>query len=469
MNNEEYNKVLITCFEYMYKYIDKMDISDSQKTILRGRLNTVIENRINIDIEGNSVYGAYYPNSKTLEFNAKVYRNQEEAYTYTIHEIKHAMEHYEEKLGFQNLDTDKGVGFNEGVTQLFATNNALKLINKQEQNKIKKSVGVYMETHLDEYHIEAKMCQLFCESLGISENELFEIQSLNMEDKLKEYTEKFDKYADSKKYFLLIDEIYKIRSKTWSNQEKGFLNDDIELSNEDVKKIKELIDTSQKEILKYIESATPERIQELTDKMIPVSENEITDELLIAQEDYLNYQNYVSKKLNINENDILFITGLEHNLYKNLQSIGLTSLGTQEMYFSKSGKILKTNIVFTEDGVACDGEFKEVLGKSLQKIRDSIEYTEVIGNHDKNEVLFYSKEKQDENKRKYIAFLNNKDRIPLIIEKQLSSKNSSDILDLMKTIRENKDDTYTANELNKGIEGNYKIDKFGNVILGEER
>lgn len=65
------------------------------------------------DIQGKAIYGMYVINEKRLYFNAKVYKNEVEALTYILHEIKHGLDHFKDSIGFEN--NGQFVGINEGA------------------------------------------------------------------------------------------------------------------------------------------------------------------------------------------------------------------------------------------------------------------------------------------------------------------------------------------------------------------
>lgn len=61
-----------------------------------------MKNGVEYDINGKSVYGVYVSGQKKLYFNAKVYKDEEEAIIYMLHEMKHALDDNEKSIGFDS-------------------------------------------------------------------------------------------------------------------------------------------------------------------------------------------------------------------------------------------------------------------------------------------------------------------------------------------------------------------------------
>ena len=116
-----------------------------------------MKNGVEYDIDGKAIYGVYVPSQKKLYFNAKVYKDEEEAIIYMLHEIKHALDDDEESIGFDSKTSNIGVGSNEGATQRFATDMAEAILNIQIPETLNSSLGIQIKTNLDEYQIEDKL------------------------------------------------------------------------------------------------------------------------------------------------------------------------------------------------------------------------------------------------------------------------------------------------------------------------
>ena len=127
-----------------------------------------MKNGVEYDINGKSVYGVYVSGQKKLYFNAKVYKDEEEAIIYMLHEMKHALDDNEKSIGFDSKTSNMGVGGNEGATQRFATDMAEAILNIQIPETLHNSLGIQINTNLDEYQIEDKLNELFCKAIGVS-------------------------------------------------------------------------------------------------------------------------------------------------------------------------------------------------------------------------------------------------------------------------------------------------------------
>lgn len=100
-----------------------------------------------------------------------------EALIYSIHEIKHALDAFGEKIGFEDEATHEGVGRNEGETQRFATDMAEEILGEKVEPTVQKSLGISLLTNLDEYQLEDRMNELFCKAIGISRAEFLRMQN----------------------------------------------------------------------------------------------------------------------------------------------------------------------------------------------------------------------------------------------------------------------------------------------------
>ena len=171
----EFNKVLAKALDIVELGVKKGYFDENRKEELNNKLISIFKNGIVYDLPGTAIYGMYSPSEKKLYFNAKVFKSEEEALVYILHEIKHGLDHYDDIIGFEYQD--KGVGINEGATQRFATDMAEEILNMKFPREVQSSLGVRFNTHLDEYQIEDKLNELFCIAMGISMEELIKMQN----------------------------------------------------------------------------------------------------------------------------------------------------------------------------------------------------------------------------------------------------------------------------------------------------
>lgn len=122
----DFHKVLSKVLDIVDVGIKKGYFDENRKEELNNKLVAIFNNGIVYDLPGTAVYGIYSPSEMKLYFNAKVFKNEEEALVYILHEIKHGLDHYDESIGFEYQD--KGVGMNEGATQRFATDVAEEIL-----------------------------------------------------------------------------------------------------------------------------------------------------------------------------------------------------------------------------------------------------------------------------------------------------------------------------------------------------
>ena len=122
----DFKKVLSKALDIVDVGIKKGYFDENKKEELNNKLVAIFNNGIVYDLPGTAVYGMYSPSKKKLYFNAKVFKTEEEALVYILHEIKHGLDHYDESIGFEYQD--KGIGMNEGATQRFATDVAEEIL-----------------------------------------------------------------------------------------------------------------------------------------------------------------------------------------------------------------------------------------------------------------------------------------------------------------------------------------------------
>ena len=167
-----------------------------------------MKNGVEYDINGKSVYGVYVSGQKKLYFNAKVYKDEEEAIIYMLHEMKHALDDNEKSIGFDSKTSNMGVGGNEGATQRFATDMAEAILNIQIPETLHNSLGIQINTNLDEYQIEDKLNELFCKAIGVSRADFLQAQNEESKEAFNRMIEKFNRYASYEDFRKALDGIY---------------------------------------------------------------------------------------------------------------------------------------------------------------------------------------------------------------------------------------------------------------------
>ena len=168
MKVDEFQKVLEKSLSIINVGIKKGYFKKEDKRVLTDKLLKVLKKGIVKDITGNAIYGVYVLNQQRLYYNAKVFKDEQEALIYVLHEMKHALDDNEKSIGFESKTEDEGVGINEGATQRFATDIAEEILQVEIPKTEQTSLGIMLNTNLDEYQIEDKMNELLCNALGIS-------------------------------------------------------------------------------------------------------------------------------------------------------------------------------------------------------------------------------------------------------------------------------------------------------------
>lgn len=376
----EFNKVLSKALDIVNVGVKKGYFDETRIDELNNKLISIFKNGIVYDLPGTAVYGMYSPSEKKLYFNAKVFKNEEEALVYILHEIKHGLDHYNKAIGFEY--EDKGVGINEGATQRFATDMAEEILNIKFPRNIKSSLGVQFNTHLDEYQIEDKLNELFCIAMGIRMENFIKLQSESQKDKYNKLIDKFNQYANYDVFKNSLDEIYKIQEETWFDENHNLLNEEKEPSIDQTKRAMSLINRCKQELLKYAKKENLfviDRIKEETFMAINeygeiirdnYTENEVvnqndlnsddimTEENIVTQADYINYQQNIVNQVNSNilNNDcsIVFVTEFRYE-HENCDKI---------IYFRK-GELYQKMLIPMLDDMKLD-----IANISVQKVDD---------------------------------------------------------------------------------------------------
>lgn len=374
----DFNKVLSKALDIVDVGIKRKYFDENRKEELNNKLVTIFNNGIVYDLPGTAVYGMYSPSEKKLYFNAKVFKNEEEALVYILHEIKHGLDHYDEYIGFEHQD--KGVGMNEGATQRFATDVAGEILQIEFPKNIQSSLGIQLNTNLDEYQIEDKLNELFCIAVGISMNEFIKMQNNPQKEDFRRLIDKFNQHTSYEMFRESLDQIYMIQEETWFDENHNMLDKEKEPTAEQTKRTMELISRCKRLLLKYAEKENlkaVDRIKEVSFMTIneygeiirdgydePIKqtnseENDImSDENIVMQADYINYQqnilNQIRSNVLINECAIIFVTEFRYE-DDNCEKI---------IYFRKGNSYQKIIIPMKDDKTI------DIANISIQKIDD---------------------------------------------------------------------------------------------------
>lgn len=439
----------------------------------RDRLNNTLEllfsKEIKTDIEGDAIYGCYRPETKTLEFNVKVFKDEEEALIYTLHEIKHGLDDVDGRIGFQMQD-NRGVGRNEGVTQRFATNMAEILMGKEILEKEQTCMGVTLNTNLDEYQLEDKINSLFCEALGISETDFIKMQNAEDLTSFEELKTKFNEYADFDVFNNALDEIYYIQAETWFDEQNEFLEKEKEASPEQIQRIQNCIQTCQQHILAYVLNARPEISEDIKARMIHF-EGQVLSFLLMAggvlkileennkyeteekndigemtynemryQKDYSEYLDFIKQGLNLEDEEIVYASGLEEYPF-DLEDTNLKLLlenGDKKeviLYLRKGDEYLRKEITIDKNGVSNVSESEKL--QNAGEIIEGIEVTEVLAAPEEY-IRFLRYIGYEENAKKiqakYQYYLENIDKLEELQEKTPTDNSIADMMDYMRAL-----------------------------------
>lgn len=374
----DFNKVLSKALDIVDVGIKKGYFDENRNEELNSKLITIFNNGIVYDLPGIAIYGMYSPSEKKLYFNAKVFKTEEEALIYILHEIKHGLDHYDEVIGFECQD--EGVGINEGATQRFATDIAEEILQIEIPKKVQSSLGIQLNTHLDEYQIEDRLNELFCIAMGISMSEFIKMQNDPQKEKFKRLIDKFNQYASYEAFRESLDQIYMIQEETWFDENHNMLDKEKEPTVDQTKRAMELISRCKKILLKYAQRknliavdkikeasfmATNEYgeiIRDSYDESINQTNLEETDvmseENIVMQADYINYHQNILNQIGINvlnnECAIIFITEFKYE-DSNCDKI---------VYFRKGDSYKKIVIPMKDDKTI------DIANISVQKVAD---------------------------------------------------------------------------------------------------
>lgn len=268
-----------------------------------------------------------------LYYNAKIFKNKQEALIYVLHEMKHGLDHFGDSVGFEQ--NEKNVGSNEGATHRFATDVAEEMLGIKIPETTQTSLGIKLQTNLDEYQIEDKINELFCKALGISRADFLLAQNEENKESFNMIINKFNEHANFEDFQQALDGIYAIQEETWVDEDEKLFEIEKETTEEQTQRAKELINICQNEIFKYVEKTNPSKLEEIKEEFImPMNEygeivrkgtdnstknEEHTSELniepmdnkeILYQADYMKYQDFLMNGIDLGEDTIVFISGL---------------------------------------------------------------------------------------------------------------------------------------------------------------
>ncbi len=500
MERREFQKILADSLLNIVEVgIRKGYFKEEKREELNAKIIEIFKNGIEYDIPGSVVYGQYVPSQKKLYYNAKIFKNKQEALMYVLHEMKHGLDHSGDSIGFEQ--NEKNVGSNEGATQRFATDIAEEMLGEKISETTQTSLGIKLQTNLDEYQIEDKINELFCKVLEISRADFLLAQNEENKESFNTIINKFNEHANFEKFQQALDGIYAIQEETWVDENGELFEIEKEPTEEQTQRAKELIKICKNEIFKYVEKTNPSKLEEIKEEFImPMNEyGEIvrngtdnstkneghTSELniepmndleILYQADYMKYQDFLMNGVDLGEDTIVFISGLggsqfekitENDIYLIIREM-LENQNKQytESLFLRSGDTYKVaDITFDKNGTKEISNYREL--DSLDRIIDNIEHSEVIGNEPEYIRILKLQGKDEEAQKiqaKYNDFLKNQDRIDEIREhfgeekteqaKEVEEMKEMEEFDLIHDIDE-------VDNIEKKDSDLYEIDRYG--------
>ena len=418
---------------------------------------------------------------------------------YVLHEMKHGLDHSGDSIGFEQ--NEKNVGSNEGATQRFATDIAEEMLGEKISETTQTSLGIKLQTNLDEYQIEDKINELFCKVLEISRADFLLAQNEENKESFNTIINKFNEHANFEKFQQALDGIYAIQEETWVDENGELFEIEKEPTEEQTQRAKELIKICQNEIFKYVEKTNPSKLGEIKEEFImPMNEygemvrkgtdnstknEEHTSELniepmdnkeILYQADYMKYQDFLMNGIDLGEDTIVFISGLGGMSFESIyegdgtlkELLENRNKTITESLFVRSGDTYKVaDITFDKNGTKEISNYREL--NSFDKIIDNIEHSEVIGNAPEYIRILKLQGKDEEAQKiqaKYNDFLKNQDRIDEIREhfgeekteqaKEVEEMKEMEEFDLMNDIDE-------VDNIEKNNSDLYEIDRCGVV------
>ena len=441
MKVEEFQKVLEKSLSIIEIGIKKGYFKEEDKKVLTDKLLKVLKNGIVKDIHGNAIYGVYVSNQQRLYYNAKVFKNEQEALIYVLHEMKHALDDNEKSIGFDSKIKDEGTGINEGATQRFATDLAEEILQVEIPKTEQTSLEIMLNTNLDEYQIEDKMNELICNALGISRADFLKKQNQNDGNGLLELKEKFDEFADFDTFLKALDEIYSIQEETWIDEDGNLLEQEAEPTKEQTEKAKGLIRICQEQVVQYVEKANPERLEEIKENMIMIDEKIMSDNAMITQEDYMRYEEYISSLVDVGDSKIVYISGLEDHSYEPIKGakadniIEILENGgsiSESVYFRDGDTYKQMNFTLDAKNGISQGAISDV--KDLSDITVEINSHGFLGNPEEYIRMLRIQGKEEfanEKQREYEYFMNNREKMPELLQKGYDTREFDELTEAL--------------------------------------
>ena len=441
MKVEEFQKVLEKSLSIIEIGIKKGYFKEEDKKVLTDKLLKVLKNGIVKDIPGNAIYGVYVSNQQRLYYNAKVFKNEQEALIYVLHEMKHALDDNEKSIGFDSKIKNEGTGINEGATQRFATDIAEEILQVEIPKTEQTSLGIMLNTNLDEYQIEDKMNELLCDALGISRADFLKKQNQNDGNGLLELKEKFDEFADFDTFLKALDEIYSIQEETWIDEDGNLLEQEAEPTKEQTEKAKGLIRICQEQVVQYVEKASPERLEEIKENMIMIDEKIMSDNAMITQEDYMRYEEYISSLVDVGDSKIVYISGLENHNYEPIKGakadniveiLGNGGSISESVYFRDGDTYKQMNFTLDAKNGIRQGVISDV--KDLSDITVEINSHGFLGNPEEYIRMLRIQGKEElanQKQREYEYFMNNREKIPELLQKGYDTREFDELAEAL--------------------------------------
>lgn len=251
MERREFQKVLAETLDIVDIGIKLGYFKEEKREELNNKHIELFNKGIEYDIPGSVIYGNYDPEERKLYYNAKIFKNKQEALIYVLHEMKHGLDHFGDSVGFEQ--NEKNVGSNEGATHRFATDVAEEMLGIKIPETTQTSLGIKLQTNLDEYQIEDKINELFCKALGISRADFLLAQNEENKESFNMIINKFNEHANFEDFQQALDGIYAIQEETWVDEDEKLFEIEKETTEEQTQRAKELINICQNEIFKYVE------------------------------------------------------------------------------------------------------------------------------------------------------------------------------------------------------------------------
>ena len=427
MKVEEFQKVLEKSLSIIEIGIKKGYFKEEDRKALTDKLLKVLKNGIVKDIPGKAIYGVYVSNQTRLYYNAKVFKNEQEALIYVLHEMKHALDDNEKSIGFDSKVKDEGTGIKEGATHRFATDLVEEILQVEIPKTEQTSLGIMLNTNLDEYQIEDKMNELLCDALGISRADFLKKQNQNDGNGLLELKEKFDEFADFDTFLKALDGIYSIQEETWVDEKGNLLEEEAEPTKEQTERAKRLIRVCQEQVIQYVKKANPDRLEEIKEKMIMIDEKIMSDNAMITQEDYMRYEEYISSLVDVGDSKIVYISGLEDHNYKPIKGskvdnfVEILESGgsiSESVYFRDGDTYKQMNFTLDAKNGISQGAISDV--KDLSDITVEISSHGFLGNPEEYIRMLRIQGKEElanEKQREYEYFMNNREKMPELLQK----------------------------------------------------